>query len=109
MNKLGILATLHTQPGKEAEVEAFLASAISLVQAETGTTNWYAFRIGAATFGIFDTFKDEEGRAAHVNGQVASTLFQRARELFITPPEIQTVEMIAEKAQATLGVAVKHD
>lgn len=109
MNELGILATLHARPGKQAEVEAFLASALPLVETERGTTNWHAFRIGPATFGIFDTFEDEEGRAAHINGEVAKALFQRAKELFVTPPEIQTVEIIAEKVQATLGVPVEHD
>jgi quinol monooxygenase YgiN len=97
MNKLGILATLHARPGKEAEVEAFLHSATPLVEAETGTTAWFSFRIDSSVFGIFDTFKDEEGRAAHVNGQVAKALFARASELFVTAPQIQAVDILAEK------------
>jgi quinol monooxygenase YgiN len=97
VNKFGILATLQARPGKETEVETFLQSAGPLVEAETGTTTWFAFRIGPATFGIFDTFKNEEGRAAHVNGEVAKALFARAGELFVTPPEIQTVDILAEK------------
>lgn len=109
MNKLGILATLQARAGKQAEVEAFLASALPLVEAETGTTNWYAFRIGPATFGIFDTFPGEGGRAAHVNGEVAKALFQHAQELFVTPPQIQPVDIIAEKVQTTLGIPAEHD
>ena len=97
MNKLGILATLQARPGKESEVETFLQSAGPLVEAETGTTTWFAFKIGRATFGIFDTFKNEEGRAAHINGEVAKALFARAEELFATPPEIKTVDILAEK------------
>jgi quinol monooxygenase YgiN len=96
MNTLGLLATLEARPGKEKEVEAFLQSAMPLVEAETGTTSWYSFRVGPSTFGIFDTFDDENGRAAHVNGEVAKALFSRAEELFVTPPRIQTVDLIAE-------------
>ena len=97
MNKFGILATLQARPGKEAEVEAFLKSAAQLVEAETGTTAWFSFRIGPTTFGIFDTFKSEEGRTAHINGEVAKALFARAEELFVTSPQIQTVDILAEK------------
>ena len=88
---------MHARPGKEADVEAFLKSATPLVEAETGTTAWFSFRMGPSTFGIFDTFKDEEGRNAHVSGEVAKELFSRAEELFVTPPQIQTVDVLAEK------------
>jgi quinol monooxygenase YgiN len=97
MNRFGILATLQSRPGKEAEVEQFLQSARPLVDAETGTTAWFAFKIGPAMFGIFDTFKDEEGRNAHVTGEVAKALFARAEELFVSQPQIQMVDILAEK------------
>ena len=97
MNKFGIQATLQARPGKEADVEAFLKSAGPLVEAETGTTTWFAFKLGPATFGIFDTFKDEAGRNAHIGGAVAKALFARAEELFATAPEIKTVDILAEK------------
>ena len=97
MNKFGILATLQARPGKETEVEQFLKSAGPLVEAETGTTAWFAFKIAPATFGIFDTFKDENGRNAHVNGEVAKALFAKAEELFATHPQIQMVDLLAEK------------
>jgi quinol monooxygenase YgiN len=100
MNKYGILVTLNARPGKEEEVETFLKSATPLVAAEIGTTAWFAFRVGPALFGIFDTFKDEEGRVAHVNGRVAKALFARAEGLFETPPQIQTVDILAEKSIA---------
>lgn len=98
MNRFGILATLHARPGKEAEVEAFLKSAAPLVEAEAGTTFWFAFKTGPATFGIFDTFEDEAGRTAHVNGEVAKALFAHAEELFATPPQMQTADILAEKS-----------
>lgn len=97
MNKLGILATLRARPGKESEVEAFLQSATPLVETESGTTSWFSFRIDSTTFGIFDTFKDDAGRAAHMNGAVAKALFTRAEELFVTSPQIHPVDILAEK------------
>ena len=97
MNRVGILATLQARPGKEFKVEEFLKSATPLVEAEVGTTAWFAFKLGPAIFGIFDTFNDEQGRSAHVNGEVAKALFARAEELFVTPPQIQMVEIVAEK------------
>lgn len=101
MNKFGIIATLHARPGKEEEVAAFLQSAGVLVEAETGTTNWFAFQSGPGTFGIFDTFESEEGRTAHIKGEIARALFARAEELFVSPPQIEAVDIIAEKVDAT--------
>jgi quinol monooxygenase YgiN len=97
MNEVGLLVTLQARPGKEAEVEGFLKSALPLVEAETGTTTWFAFKVGPATFGIFDTFQDEGGRTAHVSGEVAKALFARAEELFVSPPQIQMTDILAEK------------
>jgi quinol monooxygenase YgiN len=97
VNKVGILATLQARPGKEADVEEFLRSAGPLVEAETGTTAWFAFKVAHATFGIFDTFKDENGRSAHVNGEIAKALFARAEELFVSHPDIKPVDLVAEK------------
>jgi quinol monooxygenase YgiN len=93
-----ILASLKARPGKEADVEAFLKSAQPLVAQEAGTTSWYAIKIGPASFGIFDTFVDEEGRSAHVSGEVAKALFARAEELFATAPQIEMAEILASKA-----------
>jgi len=96
VNRFGILATLQARPGKEAEVEAFLRSASPLVQAETGTTNWFAFKIAPATFGIFDTFKEEKDRNTHLGGEVAKALLARAEELLANPPDFKMVDIVAE-------------
>jgi quinol monooxygenase YgiN len=97
VDKFAILASLSARPGKEDEVEAFLKSAQPLVAQEAGTTAWYAIKTGPATFCIFDTFVDEEGRKAHVNGAIAKALFAKAEELFATPPQIEMAEILASK------------
>ena len=98
MDKLSILVQLEAKPGKEDEVEKFLKSALPLVQAETGTTTWYALKMGPSKFGIFDTFPDEKGRNAHLGGEVAKALFAKAEDLFAKPPAIDQPEILAVKA-----------
>lgn len=97
MNQRGLLVTLQARPGMVAEVEGFLRSALPLVEAEMGTTTWFAFKVGPATLGIFNTFKDEAGRTAHVTGEVAKALFEHAEELFVSAPQIQKADILAEK------------
>jgi quinol monooxygenase YgiN len=101
MNKFAIWAQLEAKPGKEREVEEFLKSAQPLAEKESGTTAWYAVKIGPAKFGIFDTFADEQGRDAHLNGEIAKALFARAQELFAKEPEIHKIGILAEKAAGT--------
>ncbi len=98
MDKFALLAVLNARPGKEADVEKFLKSAQPLAVGETGTTTWYAVKLGPSKFGIFDTFKDEAGRNAHLTGEIAKALFARAEELFSTPPQVEKLEILASKS-----------
>jgi quinol monooxygenase YgiN len=98
MDTLALLGILEAKSGKEAELEAFLKSALPLAQAETGTTTWYALKMGPSKFGIFDTFADDAGRDAHLHGAIAKALFAKADELLAKPPQIDMVELLAVKA-----------
>lgn len=89
MPKLGIFVELKARAGKEEEVAAFLKSALPLVAAEPKTMTWYAVPFDQTTFGIFDTFKNESGRKAHLQGRVAEALFARASELFEMAPNVR--------------------
>jgi quinol monooxygenase YgiN len=97
MVTVGLLVRLEAKPGKEAEVGAFLRSAVPLVQDELATTAWFALQFGPSSFGIFDAFPDDEGRRAHLAGRVAAALLERADDLFATPPVIETVDTLASK------------
>ena len=97
MVKLALLARMEAKPGKEAEVEAFLAGALPLAQAEDATISWFALKLGPSTFGIFDTFEAESGRQAHLNGPIAAALMANAEALLSTPPVIEQVEVLAAK------------
>jgi quinol monooxygenase YgiN len=97
---VALLVRLEAKPGKEAEVESFLRGGLSIVEAEPATTTWFAIRLGPSTFGIFDAFPDEAGRQAHLSGQVAAALKEKASELFAEPPKIEMVDVLAAKLPA---------
>ncbi|HUA99840.1 MAG TPA: hypothetical protein VMA34_16020 [Terracidiphilus sp.] len=97
MDRLALFAMLEARAGKEAEAEEFLKSAQPLAEQEPGTSTWYALKLGPAKFGIFDTFRDEEGRNAHLTGAIAKALFARADELFAVPPRVDKLEILAVK------------
>ncbi len=97
MASVGLFVRLEAKPGKEPDVERFLDAGRSLVEEEPATTAWFGFRMGPSTFGIFDVFPDEHGRAAHLSGRVAAALEERASELFAQPPVIEKVDVLAHK------------
>lgn len=97
--KLALYVRLHAKPGKEAVLEAFLTSALPLVENELETTTWYALKFGPATFGIFDTFSDEYGRQKHLSGKIAEALMANAADLLAEMPMIETVDLLAVKGQ----------
>jgi quinol monooxygenase YgiN len=97
MVKLALLARLEAKPGKEQELADLLKGALTLAQSEPATVEWFAFRIGPSTFGIFDTFEHEEGRQAHLNGPIASALMTKAPELLAQPPVIEQIDLLAVK------------
>lgn len=98
MVKFAIWATVQAKAGKEAQVESFLKSAQQLAEAEPQTVSWYALNLGSGRFGIFDTFQDESGREAHLNGEIAKALMANAKDLLAFEPQIQKIEILAAKA-----------
>ena len=101
MDKLSIWAEIKAKPGKEQQVEEFLKSALPLAEAETGTTTWYALKLSPNTFGIFDTFADEEGRKAHLSGEIAKALFsEETKTMLESEPVIKQSEILAVKITA---------
>lgn len=97
MPKLALWVPLEAKPGKEAEVEAFLGSALAVVEQEPKTVAWFAVRMGPTSFGIFDAFPDEAGREAHLSGKVAAALMAKAPELFAKTPPINKIDVLAAK------------
>ncbi len=97
MTQHALYVQLEAKPGKEQEVASFLSGARSMVNDEPDTTAWFAIRMGPRTFGIFDAFANERGREAHLQGKVATELMSKAPQLFAKTPEIQRVDVLADK------------
>jgi quinol monooxygenase YgiN len=97
MNAKALWVVLEAKSGKEAEVETFLQAGQALVEAEPKTVSWFAMKIGPSKYGIFDTFADDPGRDAHLNGKVAQALMQKAPEFLAKSPSIEKIDVIALK------------
>lgn len=97
MIKFALYARLEARPGKEAELKAFLESALPLALEEEQTPVWFALQFGPGTFGIFDAFNSEAGRAEHLGGKIAAALLGKADELLASSPIIESVDVLAAK------------
>jgi quinol monooxygenase YgiN len=95
--RAALLVRLEAKPGKEAAVASFLEGGLPIVEQEPATITWYAIKLGPSTFGIFDTFPDENGRQAHLAGRVAAALMAQAPDLLASAPTIENVEILAAK------------
>jgi quinol monooxygenase YgiN len=97
MAKQAIWVMLKAKAGKEAEVEAFLKQGAAMSQNEPQTVTWYGVKIAPGVYGVFDTFNDEQGRDAHMNGDIAKALMAKAPELFENQLQIEKLEILAAK------------
>src|SRR5947209_18821743 len=82
MAKQAIWVMLKAKPGKEQEVEDFLKAGAAMSQKEPETVIWYGVKLAPGMYGVFDTFNDEHGRDAHMNGEIAKALMAKAPDLF---------------------------
>lgn len=97
MTRFALFVRLEAKPGQERAVAEFLAGALPLANAESGTTAWFALKFGPSTFGVFDAFADEAGRQAHLDGPIAAALMANAAALLSAPPNIEKIDLLAAK------------
>ena len=95
--KLAIVLHLEAKPDKAQILAELLTGARSLAIEEKATRTWYAWRTGPTSFGVFDTFDDEAGREAHLQGRIAAALMGRADELLASPPDLRKADVLAAK------------
>lgn len=95
--KVGLLVRIEAKPEFADEVEAMLRGAQELAEREEKTVTWFAFRENATTFGVFDTFEDEQGRQAHLTGRIAEALGEAAQTKLSAPPVIAPVDLLGVK------------
>lgn len=97
MVKFALYGMLKAKPGKEKEVEQFLQQGAELAKKEPGTVTRYAIKEDDGRYGIFDTFNDEAGREAHLNGEIAKALLAKAGDLLAEPPQIHKIQVLGTK------------
>ena len=69
-----------------------------MAKKEPGTIHWYGFKQDkGGVFGVFDTFNDEAGRDAHLNGEIAKALMANAATLLSEAPQIHKIALVGEK------------
>ena len=85
------------KPGKENQLQQLLVDGLQFVNEEPKTINWYAFKINENTFGIFDTFPDEDGLHQHHTGKLAQAIQASAPELLAENPCIEVTGILAWK------------
>lgn len=96
--KIGLLARIEAKAEYADQVEAMLRDAAALAEQEQNTVTWCSFRQDATTFGVFDTFEDEQGRSAHLSGQIAAALIGASEMWLSSPPVIVPVDLLGVKA-----------
>jgi quinol monooxygenase YgiN len=97
MSHVALHVSLKAKEEKAEELAAFLAGAQPLAKAESATLTWYAVRLAPDHFVIFDTFADDKGRKAHLEGPIAAALMAHADNLLAAPPEILFADVLARK------------
>lgn len=97
MVTVGLQARLEAQAGKEKELEEFLRAQLSFALGEPATTAWFAIKLDAKTFVIYDFFADESGRQAHLDGEITKALMEDAAHLLASSPIIEKLTVLAAK------------
>ena len=100
MNEIAIWATLKVLPGQQAEAEKFFAGSREVMDAESGTTSFFALKIDADTYGIFDTFVDQAALDEHIAGPSGkNAVFALIGKIFAGPPTI-TKSAVIQRCKA---------
>ena len=97
MIKVALFVRLEAKAGKETDLEKFLEAGLSMANQEATTPLWFALRLGPSTFGIFDAFRNESGRQAHLTGPIAKALMANAPELLAKAPSIEKLHVLGAK------------
>jgi quinol monooxygenase YgiN len=95
--KLGLLVRIEAKPEHAEEVATMLAGSIQVAEQEAFSITYFVYRLDETTFGVFDTFADEEGRTSHLNGKIRAALADAAERGLIAPADIRPVDLVGVK------------
>src|SRR5262245_19977651 len=93
MVTVGVVARFEAKPGTQGDMEQFIRSALSIVEAQPVTTMWFAFQTGPTSYGDFAAFETEADREALLSagGPKLSAEFAR---LFASPPIFEKANVL---------------
>jgi len=104
----GLLLTFKAKSGHQRQVEDFFSYANEMVNTERNTTAWFAMRTDDGEYGIFDVFPGNEDRFLHLVGHVPRELAKQAFTLLGSMPELEMLNVQAEKIGADAHQVVRH-
>jgi quinol monooxygenase YgiN len=78
-------------------VHDFLLAGLPLAEEEPATNTWYGLKFSDGTYGVFDSFPNDAGRQAHLNGKIGSQLPGLVEKKVIQPPGVENVQLLAVK------------
>jgi quinol monooxygenase YgiN len=94
---VSLVVQLKARETTADELAGFLADALAMANAESGTTVWLALRTAEDTFWIVDAFPTERDRRDHLSGPIAAALMEHADRLLTEPPRILPAVVLAAK------------
>jgi quinol monooxygenase YgiN len=95
--ELAIWATLKVLPGKQAEAEEFFAFSKDVLDAEPGTTSFFAVKVDDETYGIFDTFTDQAALDVHIEGASGEQAVQDLVGTVFAGPPVITGSVVVQR------------
>jgi hypothetical protein len=97
MLRVGVLAKFEFKAGNEEAVERFFRQGQLVVEGQPETTQWFAYRLGATTFGAFAVFANDEDREALLSAGGPRASRENA-DLFEHVPSFEKVDIVAARA-----------
>jgi quinol monooxygenase YgiN len=104
----GMLLMFKAKSGHEHQVEEFFSYANEMVNKERTTTAWFAIRTEEGEYGLFDVFPANEDRFMHLVGHVPRELAKQAFTLLGSMPELEMLNVQAEKIGGDVYQVVRH-
>jgi quinol monooxygenase YgiN len=97
----GLLLRLPIKESHRDDAADFLRKGESVVNAEPGTTNWFAIRFENGDHGVFDVFPDPKGRRAHLAGKIPQRLAIHGLPWLDGLPQMSFADVLADKVSVS--------
>ena len=97
----GLLLRLPIKESHRDDAAEFLRKGESVVNAEPGTTNWFAIRFENGDHGVFDVFPNPKGRRAHLAGKIPRQLAIHGLPWLAGLPQMSFADVLADKVSVS--------